>query len=245
MASPTSVSRTETEVTTASTSWTVNLDPNLASGDLLIIILRVAGAVTTTWPSGYQTWLQLSGPIDIHDHDVDASDDVVTIIGRDCDGAEPSSITVTTSASQKGCAVAYRISGAAAVATIKPDVGVAGGNSANPDCTSTSVTGGPKDILALAIDTHTGEQTTTVTYPTNYVNTGQATSGVAGAVSTNCQINYCDLQISAASSEDPSAFTISGANTWGAYTILVQEAAAAAAASLIHRPGMAQALLVR
>lgn len=225
MASPTSVSRTTTTVTTASNSWTVNLDPNLASGDLLVIVLRVAGNQTTTWPSGYQNFLS-DGTNTWHDLDLDAGDDRITVIARDCDGAEASSINVTLGAADKGCAVAYRISGALAYATQAPDILSATGNSVNPDCPSESVTGGPKDILALALDTHVGEQTATVTYPTNYVNTGQVTSGTGGATATNCQINYCDRQVSAASSEDPSAFTISGAQPWTAITILVQEAAA-------------------
>ena len=86
------------------------------------------------------------------------------------------------------------------------------------------MTGGPKDILALALDTHEGEQTSTVTYPTNYVNTGQITSGTGGATATNCQINFCSRQVSGASSEDPSAFTISGAQNWTAYTLVVHPA---------------------
>lgn len=244
MASPSSVSRTETEVATASASWTVNLDPNLASGDLLIIVLREAVGFATTWPAGYDNFLS-DGTNTWHDFGPDAGDDIVTVIARDCDGAEASSITVTLSSAGKGCAVAYRISGATPYATQAPDLLSATGNDANPDCPSESVTGGPKDILALALDTHQGEQTATVTYPTNYVNTGQATSGTAGTTPTNCQINYCDLQVTAASSENPSAFTISGANNWIALTILVQEPAGAAATSLIYPRGMHQALLVR
>lgn len=227
MASPSSVSRTTTAVTAASASWTVNLDAALASGDLLIIALRVAGNHTTTWPSGFQNFLS-DGTNTWHDLDLDAGDDRITVIARDCDGAEASSITVTLGAADKGCAVAYRISGALPHATQAPDLLSATGSSVNPDCPSESVTGGPKDILALALDTHVGEQTATVTYPTNYVNTGQVTSGATGVATTNCQINFCDRQVSAASSEDPSAFTISGSQPWTAITILVQEAAAAA-----------------
>ena len=244
MASPTSVSRTTTAVTVASSSWTVNLDPNLAAGDLLIIALRVAAGTVTTWPAGFQNFLS-DGSNTWHDLQWDGgAGDVDTVIARDCDGAEASSINVTLSASLKGCAVAYRISGATPYATQSPDILSAQGNSVNPDCPSENVTGGPKDILALALDLHQGEQTSTVTYPTSYTNTGQVTSGTGGATTTNCQINYCDRQVSAASSENPSAFTISGAQPWDAVTILVQEAAAAAA-SLVADVGFPNALLVR
>ena len=242
MASPTSVSRTTTSATVAG-STIVNLDPNLAAGDLLIICLRNPANITSTWPAGYDNFLN-DGTNTWHDLDLDASDDRITVIARDCDGTEPSSINLTFSASSKYCAVAYRISGAAAYADQAPDILSAIGNSANPDCPSESVTGGPKDILALALDTHSGEQTAVVTYPTNYVNTGQVTSGTGGATATNAQINYCDRQVSAASSEDPSAFTISGAQPWTAITVLVQEPAAAAA-SLVADVGFPNALLVR
>lgn len=228
MAAPTSVSRTTTAVTTASSSWTVNLDPALANGDLLIIILRTAEAETSTWPSGYQNWLVSGGINTWHDLQADTSDDVVTIVVRDCDGSEASSINVTFGTTCKGCAVAYRISGAAAWSVTVPDSNHANGSSTNPDPPSVNVAGGPKDILAIALDTHVGEQTTTVTYPTNYGNTGQITSGSGGSVATNCQINYCDRQVTAASSEDPSAFTISGSQAWAAITILVQEPAGGA-----------------
>ena len=227
MAVPTSVSRTTTSVATASSSWTVNLDPNLAAGDLLIIVLRIAGAETSTWPAGFDNFVT-NGVNPFHDIQLDASDDLVTVVARDCDGTEASSITVTLGTTNKGCAVAYRISGARAYSSQEPDLLSASGNSVNPDCPSENVTGGPKDVLALALDTHEGEQTATVTYPTGYVNTGQVTSGTGGATATNCQINYCENGFGAISSENPSAFTISGAQNWAALTILVQEPAAAA-----------------
>ena len=226
MAAPTSVSRTETEVATASSSWTVNLDPALAAGDLLIICMRVAGAETSTWPAGFDNFI-VAGATTFHDIVLDTSDDTITIIARDCDGTEASSITVTLGTTNKGCAVAYRISGGESYATRVPNTNWASGTDANPDPPLRNVSSGTKDILALALDTHVGEQTTTVTYPTNYVNTGQVTSGVGGATATNCQINYCDRQVTAAASEDPSAFTISGAQPWAALTILVEAAAAA------------------
>lgn len=243
MASPTSVSRTSTSFASANTTFNVQLDANLASGDLLIIVLRFAGNAVSTWPTGYQNFLS-DGTNTWHDIDLDAGDDRISVVARDCDGAEPSTITVTTDVSVKGCAVAYRISGARAYSSQSPDILSAIGNSANPDCPSETVTGGPKDILSLALDTHVGEQTTTVTYPTNYVNTGQITSGTGGVTTSNCQINYCDRQVSAASSEDPSAYTISGAQPWTALTILIQEPAAAAA-SLLADVGFPNALLVR
>ena len=227
MAAPTSVSRTTTAVTVASSSWTVNLDPNLAAGDLLIIVLRTAETETSTWPAGFDNFI-VAGANTWHDLAADASDDRVTIIARDCDGAEASSINVTFGTTCKGCAVAYRISGALSYASQVPTTNHANGNSVNPDPPLRNVINAPTDILALALDTHVGEQTAVVTYPTNYGNTGQVTSGTGGATATNCQINYCDRQLTAVSDEDPGAFTISGAQPWGAITILVEQPAAAA-----------------
>ncbi len=224
MASPTDAGRATSQLTTAGASFTVNLPTSIASGDLLIIALRIPATITTTWPSGYQNYLN-DGTNTWHDLDLDAGDDSITIIARDCDGTEGASITVTPSASAKFCAVAYRITGARAYSSQAPDILSAIGSSVNPDCPSENVTGGPKDILSLALDTHVGEQTTTVTYPTSYTNTGQITTGGGGVTTTNCQINYCSRQLTAVSSEDPSAYTISGSQSWTAITILVQQPA--------------------
>lgn len=217
MASPADAERATRSTSTAGTSHTVSgkTTSTPSAGDTLIIVFRAATACTTTWPAGYDTFL-------VHDATDDASDDVVTIVVRKATGSESTTITVTSSVSTKMAAVTYWITGAADPTVTSPEIStVATGNSVNPDPGSRSVTGGPKDILALALDTHAGEQTSTVTYPTNYVNTGQITSGSGGAVATNCQINFCSRQVSAASSEDPSAFTISGAQDWAAYTIVV------------------------
>jgi len=246
MASPTDTGRGTSGASVAQTPVNINLpNPALANGDLAIVVLRIPAAITTTWPSGWTNFLN-DGTNTWHDLDLDAADDTITVVARDCDGTEGTGqISITPSASCKYAAIVYRVTGALPFASQSPDILSAIGNSVNPDCPSETVTGGPKDILALALDTHAGEQTTTVTYPTNYVNTGQITSGSGGAATTNCQINYCSRQLTAASSEDPSAFTISGAQPWTALTILIQEPAGAAAASLIVPTGIPRALLVR
>jgi hypothetical protein len=247
MASPTDTDRATSGASIAQTPVNINLPatPGLQAGDLAIVCLRIPANITTTWPSGWTNFLN-DGTNTWHDIDLDAGDDRISVVARDCDGSEGTGqLSVTPSASCKYAAIVYRIAGARSFASQSPDILSAIGNSANPDCPSESVTGGPKDILSLALDTHVGEQTTTVTYPTSYTNTGQVTTGSGGAVATNCQINFCSRQLTAASSEDPSAFTISGANPWTALTILIQEPAAAAAASLVVPTGIPRALLVR
>ena len=235
MASPTDTDRAVSGATIAQTPININLpaSPGLQNGDLAIVVLRIPANITTTWPSGWTNFLN-DGTNTWHDIDLDAADDRISVVARDCDGSEGTGqISITPSASCKYAAIVYRIAGALPFSSQSPDILSAIGNSANPDCPSETVTGGPKDILSLALDTHSGEQTTTVTYPTNYTNTGQVTTGSGGAVATNCQINFCSRQLTAASSEDPSAFTISGAQPWTALTILIQEAAAAAPGSPI------------
>lgn len=245
MTSPVDEQQITSNVQTAGTSLPVVYGfTTCNAGDTIIVVMRCAVAVTTTWPSGWTTFL-------IHDVSPDAANDVNTVVVRKADGSETGGLgtnfTVTSDVSTKMAAVAYRISGAADPTVTSPEISTAvTGTSVNPDPGSRSVTGGPKDILALALDLHAGEQTTTVTYPTNYTNTGQVTSGTAGAIDSNCQINYCSRQLSAVSSEDPGAFTISTTSTgWTAYTIVVHPSAAAAATSLIYPPGMPRALLAQ
>ena len=216
---PVDAARQPTGISAASAFHTVQLPTGIVTGSLVIIVGRIAGNRTTTWPAGWQTYLN-DGTRDWHDVDLDAADDRITAVYRVCDGTEGASIIVGLSASDKGSYIAYRISGHEDPSTQAPEILSAIGNTAGPDSPSLTPAGGLKNYLVLSLDTHAGEQTTVVTPPIGYTNTGQVTSGTGGQVATNCQINYASRQV-AASVENPGAYVISASGAWTALTIVI------------------------
>ena len=139
----------------------------------------------------------------------------------------PSNPTFVQSASSRSVWCAYRITGANK--SIAPQVGTtATGTSTTPNPPSRAVTGGPKDILAIACFAGAGEAADTdvivTTFPTNYT-LGQVekTGGTSG---TNLAgiLGAAARQVSAVSSEDPGTFTQNASRAWRANTIVVHPA---------------------
>jgi hypothetical protein len=218
MASPVDAGRNATNVSTASTSWAVNVG-SPAAGTLLIVFLRFAAAPGTITFTGYT-------PLVAGDTS-DASDDTTAIYYRWADGTEGATDTCAPTNSVKGAAICWRITGAANPATQAPEVssvavGTTAANSANPN--SVSGTGGSKDYLFLAMAAGDGESGAYTGAPTNYTNLQAANSGTGGLPATNCLMGGASRQLTAAS-DDPGAFTHAAHTTgWTAYTVVVHPA---------------------
>jgi len=215
MASPVDAGRNATNVSTASSSWAVNVG-SPAAGTLLIVFLRFAAAPGSITFTGYT-------PLVAGDTS-DASDDTTAIYYRWADGTEGATDTCAPTNSVKGCAICWRITGAANPATQAPEVsavavGTTSANTANPN--SVSGTGGSKDYLFLAMAAGDGEVGAYTGAPTNYTNLQAANSGTGSTAATNCIAGGASRQLTAAS-DDPGAFT-HGAHTtgWTAYTVVV------------------------
>lgn len=214
MASPADAGRNTTSVSTASSSWTVNLPATIAAGNLLVVFIRMAASATVSTFTGYTAL--------VSNETGDATDDVTYIYYRWADGSEGSTIGVTMSTTVKGAAIAWRVTGAENPATQVPQNSTVANfttvaNTANP--ASISPTGGSKDYLFLAIAGCDGEGET-FSHGT-YLNVQNTNSGTAGAVATNCCIGGGSLQKTTAT-EDPAAFTHAAAATGGnAYTIAI------------------------
>lgn len=194
------------------TSHTVNLPANIASGDLLIIVFGVDGNPTLTWPSGAN---------DAFTEVFNAANGVACRLGvayRIANGNEPASVTVTTSVSEGSAHTTYRITGWHG--TTPPEVATAAtGVSANPDPGSLSPSWGNADTLWLAACVHDVGTRTVSGYPTNYLNginnRWNNTAGVG--------VGSAERQLTAAS-ENPGAFTLSGSDDWVATVIGVRPA---------------------
>lgn len=215
MASPVDSARQGTNISTASGLWAVNVGSPVAD-TLLIVWARFAadpGAITFT---GY-TQLALDTS--------DATDDTSAVYYRWADGTEGATDDLDPTNSVKGCTICWEITGAANPAVRAPEistvaVGTTSANTANPD--TVSVTGGPKDVLYLALAAGDGEVGAYTAFPTNYANLATANSGTGAAASTNCFMGGASREILASSSENPGAFT-HGAHTtgWTAYTVVI------------------------
>lgn len=218
MAFPTDSARQGTNVTTASTTWNINVG-SPAAGTLLIVLVRFAadpGAVTFT---GYTAF---AGP-----DTSDATDDTTVLYYRWADGTEGATDVLNPTNSVKGCAICWEITGAQNPGIQPPEastvaVGTTTANTGNPD--TVTPTGGAQDYLFLAVMGLAGELNAPTASPTNYSTVTTANSGTGGAVATNCSVAGGSRQLNA-SSENPGTFTHAAATGgWTAYTVAIHPA---------------------
>ena len=210
MAFPIVQTSATTNGTTASATATVNLPTGIVSGETLVGILRTAVAGAHGWPAG---WTEL------FDSTADASDDNTSCAWRKADGTEGATISVSQG-NGKYAAIVYRISGATDPTVTPPEfAALATGTSATPDPGALSPTGGAKDYLWLWLGGWEGEQTSPPAgTPTNYTDALGASSGVAGAITTNCRVASARRNLNAAS-EDPPFWSISVSDDWTATVV--------------------------
>lgn len=237
MASPADAERNTTGVATAADPWTVNLPGSISAGDLLIVYCHRAANTSMTVPAGWTAVPDIDGGT--ISNIAGGGGDWCTVIYREADGSEGATLSVDMAATAKGCALAWRITGAEDPATQAPQgqlftTGTATANSCNPP--SLTPTGGSKDYLWLAIGHGDGESPSAFTAaPTNYSNFINTNSGTGGTPGTNNVVGGGSRQLTA-SSEDPGVFTHTAlANGYTGITIAVHPAGAAAATSLVWR----------
>lgn len=213
MASPVDAARTGTNIITAATSHAINVG-SPASGTLLVVFVRAAGATGGTTFTGYTAFVNDS---------TDASDDQTLVYWRLADGTEGATDTLTTVNSIKLAAICWGITGAALPATTPPETGnsLAVGTTANATTnTCTPLSGLSQTFLFLTM-LGMDSETATATIPSPYANQTSANSGTGGAVATNCIIWGGSLQKTTVT-EDPASWTSSAPNAgWTTVTIAI------------------------
>lgn len=220
MASPAVAGTNVTNLTVGAGSFTVNLPASIAAGDLLLLFFAQHSQIDGTETATATGWTVISGFY------IKDAGNVQSMHGlyRWADGAEGSTVTVTTSASNtKAAATTYRITGAENPATQVPQAGTGttGSGAANAaDPPSVGVTGGSKDILAIAVMAQQGETYTGGGAPTSYTNLITANSSTASATTTNGWIQSAQRQVTTAT-EDPGVFNHTSTDVWVANTIVV------------------------
>lgn len=217
MAYPTVRARTETALTTAGTTITINFGTNNA-GDLCIAFIAIndSGTFAITTAEGFTNLTNTTGAFHI----------IYKILA----GTESTSTTITVSAATKAAVIAYTINAGTFLTTQAPEFAQAvTGTSTAPDSGSLSPTGGAKDYFWISAFRQNGEQADDDTWvtgtPTNFSNLRQKTSGTVGNANLNCSIASAEYA-SYASSMDPAAFTVAQSLAWKAYTIAVHPAEA-------------------
>lgn len=226
MASPVIEGTADSNSSTSSTSFTVNLPTGIVSGEgILVAVTRDGGAGTVSFPAGYT---------ELYDLIDDDSFATGAAAWKQSTGGEPASITVTSTTSDPFVARAWRISGATDFTVTPPDFDtvVNAGNTTTHDPPNVSVTGGSNDILIIPIlhfDTYTASVSS---FPSGYGNTGSAASGTSGS---QCEMAWCDLSTTAAS-ENPGAYTLSTTRRAVTSTIIFQASGGAPAVTNVNLP---------
>lgn len=193
------------------TSHTVNLPPNISSGDLLLVFFCVDGNPSITFPNEGTDWISI---LDLNN----AGFNRCKIAYRKADGGEGASIEVATDGAQMSSHVSYRITGHADPSTQAPEASTgATGSSNSPNPDSLDPTGGAKDFLWIAVAGYNDGRTTVTGYPTNYTlsnlngraNDAEGVGTGVGGYNNNTTI------------EDPGTFTLSASERWVACTVAV------------------------
>ena len=185
------------------TSATVQLPASIASGDLLFIFMGSDSNTSTLAAAG---WTNLyNAGVNSHGH----------ALYKIATGAEGATVAVTWSGNS--AAVFYSMKVTTWHGTTPPEKGtLATGNSVSPDCPSLTPSWGSANTLWIA---HAGTKGSTqdfTVWPTSYTYTQYEIGSNGGLAVATRQV--------AASSQDPSAYTMTPTNNWDAETIAVRPA---------------------
>lgn len=209
MAFPTVVGTGLTSAGSTASATPQLLLPGIVSpGSLLVAYIRVATTGDIGWPGGWTEFF---------DEAVDASDDQYSAAWATAVGDEDGTSIGLTSANAKYAAISYAIDGWDTPQCGTRDIGA----STTPDPPSFSPTGGAKDYLWLWFGSWEGEQTSPPAgTPTNYTNALGSSSGIGGAITTNCRVASARRQNNTATEDAPS-WTISVSDQWSANVIAI------------------------
>lgn len=218
MASPVVQQVVESATTTAGTSHVITL-PTATSGQLLLILLDKGSTSATINAHGSLTEL-----LD------EASANGLYIAYRQMDGTEPSTYTLTSSASTRSATLAYRISGHINPAAQAPQIGTTGtGTSATPDPPASATPGSSQDYLFIAFFGKAGEEADDDTWantpPTDYTPNPprQKACGIAGT-NLGGMIAAAERALTTGSAQDPGTFGVDVSTAWRSQTIMVSPA---------------------
>jgi len=206
-------------VTTASSAETTNvsshdltLPAGLTSGDLLVGVFVCDAAEGVTWAESMVSITHVTNGM------------TLDIAYKIATGSESGTGLVTTTSNENSSHVMYRINGDDTASNVPESSTGATGSSTTPDPDSITPGGGADDYLWIACAGHNDGRSNITTEPSGYSSVIAINSGGA----QGCGIGVAHLLGSADTSEDPGTFTLDTTELWGAATIAIYPAAAAA-----------------
>lgn len=210
MTFPTIQSITETTFGSDATSHAVTMPATVNSGDLLVCLFANDGNATVTTPSGWRAVDSATTP---------SSRVRGGIYAKSADGTEDgTTVDFVTSASEQAAAQVYRITGWGGDVTNDVAASTAAtSDDGNPDPANLAPAWGAKDTMWLVVS-FTSTNNAISTYPTNYTNGQQASSGAA---TTAAQSASARRSLNA-SSENPGTFTYASTVAYAAWTIAIE-----------------------
>lgn len=201
---------------TSGTSHDADLPASISSGDLLVILSAFDGSPTVTAPSGWTKLKQLANG---------DGNMVLAANIKKADGTEGSTATITTSASENGVHVAYRITDwSGDINDVEVSSGAqkaAGTTDESPDPDSISPSWGSDDNLIIAC---AGQQVGSAAF-TGYPYADNQLDQNDGGAGTGAGVAICSDELTSAT-VDPGVFTLDTPRNWAAFTIAVKPAAA-------------------
>ena len=199
MASPTPSDFVVTTVANG-TSNVVNIPTSAVAGDRVFIAFSYAVTGNTISLNGAPTGLIVEKQVE----NTTGGTNGLYCLVYEVQGAE-TTVTLNSSASTKGAAVACRIQGDSSSTAPEFSTGTTTANGP-PDPDVVTPTGGSKDYLFI-IAGGMGGETALTGADADYSNFTEADSGAGGAVTTNSRCAIATRQLTAAASDDPTAFT--------------------------------------
>lgn len=194
---------------TAGTSHDLTLPPNIASGNLLLLVVCINSAPTVTDPSGFTSILSR------------VNTDTFRVYAKIATGSEGGTINLGTGNNQRVVSAAYRITGNRnGVTSSEIEISSAvDATTANPDPPSLTPTWGSAENLWIPIQFSVDGNYTLTGYPSNYTLGQLSPDTVAG--SAGCGFSMAGRLLTA-TSEDPGQFTTDTSRARSSYTLAIR-----------------------
>ncbi len=188
------------------TTHIINLPTGISAGNLLLVLFSVDNNPAVTWPAGWTTLYNTS------------NGDRYQLRYRIANGAEGSSITLTTSSSERSAHTSFRITGHDSAKA--PEIAFTSGSGRNPDPPELFPSWGGDDTLWFAVAHGQRADRLVTKYPQDYVNGRNDAGGTDnnGTWVASARQGLNDV------SENPASFTAQNVVSWVAATLAIKPA---------------------
>jgi len=188
----------------------IRLPAGIAAGDLLIVAFSVDGKPTLTWPSGWNVLLPLTTETTTHS---------LEIRYKIASGSEAATFSLAQSGGGRSAHTTYRITGHDPSVAPQAAAAVIGSTGVNPDPPRLTPTAGAQTYLWLAVTSVDNVTWSTLpSGPAGYSDVLTHSTAVGGG---RARLSSARSTV-AASSEDPTPFTIELSDQWIATTIAIK-----------------------